>query len=198
MEEAWILLQTIQQKLSGSPQLISLYLTVSSASSSLTPTNFRSSFCIYQSPLLSLLGLLLDCSNLSILPLVTAVPPLKPSQSALYGVIDKTCAVPLIYSIIPGPVHSGHLLPKRISPLKYLLPPDLPLSLVSPKQYISNRSLALLECSRCVWFLQQQCAGWGRLQHSSVTARKLSIHLTGAVRICQPTPCHRRWPDSKR
>lgn len=154
-----------------------------------------SSFCIYQSPLLSLLGLLLDCSNLSILLLITAVPPLKPSQSALSGVINKTCAVPLIYSVIPDPVHSGHF--TCISPLKCLLPPDLPLSLVSPKQYISHHSLALLECSRCVWFLQQQCAGWGRLQHSTVTARKLSIDLPGAVRICQSTPCHRRLPDSK-
>lgn len=96
--------------LQGSPRpFVSRHPAVSSASSSLRPTLLYVLFLhLSISFLLPLLGLLLDCSNLSLLLLTAAVPPLEPSQSALSGAIHKTCGVPQTYPVIPDPVRSGH------------------------------------------------------------------------------------------
>ncbi|KAF7653156.1 hypothetical protein LDENG_00086470, partial [Lucifuga dentata] len=94
--------------LQGSPQrIICLHLTLSSASSSLTPTNFMSSFTTSINLLFGLpLGLLPGSSNLSILlpicslSLLCTCPNHLSLASLTLSPKHLTCAVPLMYSFL--------------------------------------------------------------------------------------------------
>ncbi|KAF7645082.1 hypothetical protein LDENG_00210390 [Lucifuga dentata] len=99
---------SFQLSLQGSPQrIICLHLTLSSASSSLTPTNFMSSFTTSINLLFGLpLGLLPGSSNLSILlpicslSLLCTCPNHLSLASLTLSPKHLTCAVPLMYSFL--------------------------------------------------------------------------------------------------
>ncbi|KAF7648307.1 hypothetical protein LDENG_00159280, partial [Lucifuga dentata] len=98
---------SFQLSLQGSPHLICLHLTLSSASSSLTPTNFMSSFTTSINLLFGLpLGLLPGSSNLSILlpicslSLLCTCPNHLSLASLTLSPKHLTCAVPLMYSFL--------------------------------------------------------------------------------------------------